>query len=190
MLFNGSVMDHDQVDDEFFEYGNFTSDTSFFQFINPELRDDQFYNGFQRILQRIEFNVGLAFGTFSDPQSVEKTATEQIMTKHRQYVTEDAIQEAFQDTLDGLVYAMSALCDLARLAPAGAYQVDYSWGDGVLDDPETRRQDMALDMQRVAAGLMREVDFVMKWDKVDEETARKRLPGMEDMTDEEQDEVE
>lgn len=190
MLFNGSVMDHDQVDDEFFEYGDFTSDTSFFQFINPELRDDQFYNGFQRILQRIEFNVGLAFGTFSDPQSVEKTATEQIMTKHRQYVTEDAIQEAFQDTLDGLVYAMSALCDLARLAPAGAYQVDYSWGDGVLDDPETRRQDMALDMQRVAAGLMREVDFVMKWDKVDEETARKRLPGMEDMTDEEQDEVE
>ena len=190
MLFNGSVMDHDQVDDEFFEYGDFTSDTSFFQFINPELRDDQFYNGFQRILQRIEFNVGLAFGTFSDPQSVEKTATEQIMTKHRQYVTEDAIQEAFQDTLDGLVYAMSALCDLARLAPAGAYQVDYSWGDGVLDDPETRRQDMALDMQRVAAGLMRDVDFVMKWDKVDEETARKRLPGMEDMTDEEQDEVE
>lgn len=190
MLFNGSVMDHDQVDDEFFEYGDFTSDTSFFQFINPELRDDQFYNGFQRILQRIEFNVGLAFGTFSDPQSVEKTATEQIMTKHRQYVTEDAIQEAFQDTLDGLVYAMSALCDLARLAPAGAYQVDYSWGDGVLDDPETRRQDMALDMQRVAAGLMRDVDFVMKWDKVDEETARKRLPGMEDMTDEERDEVE
>ena len=190
MLFNGSVLDHDQVDDEFFEYGDFTSDTSFFQFINPELRDDQFYNGFQRILQRIEFNVGLAFGTFSDPQSVEKTATEQIMTKHRQYVTEDAIQGAFQDALDGLVYAMSALCDLARLAPAGAYQVDYSWGDGVLDDPETRRQDMALDMQRVAAGLMREVDFVMKWDKVDEETARKRLPGMEDMTDEEQDEVE
>ena len=190
MLFNGSVMDHDQVDDEFFEYGDFTGDANFFQFINPELRDDQFYNGFQRILQRIEFNVGLAFGTFSDPQAVEKTATEQIMTKHRQYVTEDAIQKAFQVALEDLVYALDALCDLARLAPAGAYQVDCKWGDGVLDDPETRRQDMALDMQRVAAGLMRPVDFVMKWDKVDEKTARKLLPDMEDLTDEPEEEIE
>ncbi len=85
---------------------------------------------------------------------------------------------------------MNAWCDLARLAPAGTYSVDYNWGDGVLDDPETRRQDMALDMQRVAAGLMRDVDFVMKWDKVDEETARKMLPGMEDMTDEGEAEIE
>ena len=112
------------------------------------------------------------------------------MTMSSWYVTEDGIQKAFQAALEDLVYALDALCDLARLAPAGAYQVDCKWGDGVLDDPETRRQDMALDMQRVAAGLMRDVDFIMKWDKVDEETARKLLPGMEDLTDEEQDEVE
>ena len=49
---------------------------------------------------------------------------------------------------------------------------------------------MALDMQRVAAGLMRTVDFVMKWDKVDEKTARKLLPDMEDLTDEPEEEIE
>ena len=60
----------------------------------------------------------------------------------------------------------------------------------MLDDPETKRQDMAMDMQRVSAGLMKPVSFVMKWDGVDEKTARKMLPDMEDMTDEEQGEVE
>jgi len=189
MLIDKAVMDASQADDEIYEYGVF-SNKDFFQFINPEIRDDPLYNGFQRILQRIEFNVGLAFGTISDPQSVEKTATEIIAAKQRQFVTEKAIQTAFQSTLDDLIYAMDAWCDLARLAPAGAYSVDYNWGDGVLDDPETKRQDMAMDMQRVSAGLMKPVAFVMKWDGVDEKTARKMLPDMEDMTDEEQDEVE
>ncbi len=170
--------------DRLFVYGDF------FQEFSPEFRDEPLYRGFQRLLQRIEFNVGLSYGTISDPQNIERTATEILAAKHRQYVTERAIQRAFEDTLDGLVYAMNAWCDLARLAPAGTYSVDYNWGDGVLDDPETRRQDMALDMQRVAAGLMRDVDFVMKWDKVDEETARKMLPGMEDMTDEGEAEIE
>lgn len=189
MLIDKSVMDASQADDEIYEYGVF-SNKDFFQFINPEIRDDPLYNGFQRILQRIEFNVGLAFGTISDPQSVEKTATEILAAKQRQFVTEKAIQEAFQSTIDDLIYAMDAWCDLARLAPAGAYSVDYNWGDGVLDDPETKRQDMTMDMQRVSAGLMKPVAFVMKWDGVDEKTARKMLPDMEDMTDEEQDEVE
>lgn len=189
ILINGDVMNASQADDEVYEYGKF-NDSNFFQFINPEIRDDPFCNGFQRILQRIEFNVGLAFGTISDPQSIEKTATEILAAKQRQFVAEKSIQASLQSTLDDLIYAMSAWCDLARLAPAGTYSVDYNWGDGVLDDPDTRRQDMALDMQRVAAGLMRDVDFIMKWDKVDEETARKMLPGMEELTTEEQEEVE
>ena len=153
-------------------------------------RDDPFYRGFQRILQRIEFNVGLAFGAISDPQSVERTATEILAAKQRQFVTGKGIQKRAQAVLDDLLYAMDAWCDLARLAPAGEYSVEYNWGDGVLDDPDTRRQDMAMDMQRVSAGLMRPVAFVMKWDGVDEKTARKMLLDMEDMADEEQDEVE
>lgn len=181
----------ENFDDDIFVYGDFSGGKNdFFHEFSPAFRDDPLYNGFQRILQRIEFNVGLSYGTLSDPQSVEKTATEVLASKHRQYVTEGAIQKAFEAALNSLIYAMDAWCDLAKLAPAGEYEVSYSWGDGVLDDPETRRQDMALDMQRVAAGLMRDIDFVMKWDKVDEETARKLLPGMEKLTTEEQEEIE
>lgn len=189
MLINGGVMDASQADDEIYEYGKF-SDPDFFQFINPEIRDDPFYNGFQRILQRIEFNTGLAFGTISEPQSVEKTATEILAAKQRQFVTEKAIQTAFQDSLNDLVYAMNAWCDLARLAPPGEYSVDYNWGDGVLDDPETKRQDMAMGLQLLNAAIIGPVEYRMRYFGEDEKTAKKMLPDMEDMADEEQDEVE
>jgi len=148
------------------------------------------YDGLQYILKIIEFNVGLTFGTISDPQSVNKTATEEIMTKHRQYVTEGDIQKAFQGTLDDLVYAMDALCSLYRLAPAGTYTVDYKWGDGILDDPETKRQDMAMGLQLVNAGVMGQLEYRMKYFGEDEATAKKMLPGMEDMTTEGQEEIE
>lgn len=179
------------VNDRIFVFGQFSGGKGdFFEPFSPEFRDDPLYRGFQRILQRIEYNVGLAYGTLSDPQSVEKTATEILTAKQRQYVTCRNIRKAFQAAQDSLIYAMDALCGLMRLAPAGTYTANYNWGDGVLDDPDTRRQDMAMDMQRVAAGLMRPVAFIMKWDGVDEETAKKMLPDMEDMTDGEQGEVE
>ncbi len=189
MMIDRSVMDSSQADDEIYEYGTF-SDSNFFQFINPEIRDEPLYNGFQHILQRIEFNVGLAFGSISDPQSVEKTATEIISAKQRQFVTEKSIQKALQDSLDGLVYAMSALCDLAKLAPAGTYKVDYHWGDGVLDDPESKRQDMAMGLSLLNASIIGPVEYRMRYFGEDEETARKMLPDMEGMTNGEQDEVE
>lgn len=193
-IFADDVADDAHVDDRMFVFGPFSGGKGdFFEQFSPEFRDEPLYRGVQRILQRIEFNVGLAYGTLSDPQSVEKTATEILTAKQRQYVTCQNIQKSFQAAMDGLIYAINALCDLpqaAYMAPYGKYTVDYNWGDGVLDDPDTKRQDMAMDMQRVAAGLMKPVTFVMKWDGVDEETARKMLPGMEDMTDEKQDEVE
>lgn len=188
-LFSDGSISPGQLPDRFFVKGDFTPQGDLFQEFSPAFRNSELYEGFQYILKVIEFSVGLAFGTISDPQSVNKTATEEIMTKHRQYVTENAIQKAFEKTLNDLIYAMNAWCDLARLAPAGNYDVDYNWGDGILDDPETRRQDMAMDMQRVAAGLMRDVDFVMKWDKVDEETASRMLPKMVDIVTESQNEI-
>ena len=85
---------------------------------------------------------------------------------------------------------MNAWCDLARLAPAGTYSVDYNWGDGVLDDPETKRQDMAMGLSLLNASIIGPVEYRMRYFGEDEKTARKMLPDMEDMTDEEQDEVE
>lgn len=178
-------MDAEQFSDDIFVVGPFTNDGNFFETFSPDFRDDPLYNGLQRILQRIEFNAGLSFGTISDPQSVERTATEILAAKHRQRVTENAIQKAFQSTLDDLLYAMNAWCDLEGSAPTGNYEAEYNWGDGVLDDPDTRRQDMAMDASLVNQGLMSRVSFIMKWNKVDEATAKKMLSEIDAETAEE-----
>ena len=75
---------------------------------------------------------------------------------------------------------MNAYCDLDKLAPAGEYQAEYNWGDGVLDDPETRRQDMALDASLVNQGLLNDWEFRMKWYGEDEATAKRMLPEQEE----------
>lgn len=190
-IFADDVADDAHLNDRIFVFGPFSGGNGdFFQPFNPDFRDEAIHRGFQWVLKRIEYNVGLAYGTISDPQSVEKTATEVITSKYRQYVTCARIQKAFQAALDGLIYAMDALCDLMRLAPAGTYTVDYNWGDGVLDDPDTKLRQMAMDVQLVQAALMDPVTFIMKWEGVDEETARAMLPGMEDMTEDEREEIE
>lgn len=188
-LFSEGDVDAGQLPDRFFIKGKYTSEGNLFQEFSPEFRNSQLYEGFQYILKEIEFCTGLAFGTISDPQYVEKTATEAIITKHRQYITEGDIQKAFEKTLNDLVYSINAWCDLARLAPAGTYNVDYNWGDGILDDPETRRQDMAMGLSLLSAGVMGQLEYRMKYLGEDEETARRMLPKMIDLVTEEQNEI-
>lgn len=169
---DGAVPDPRQFDDELFIRGRFTADGNLFETFSPELRDEALYRGYQRILQRIEYNVGLSFGTISDPQSVEKTATEILAAKNRQRLTVRAIQNRLEATLEDLVYAMDALCDLYGLAPVGDYSLSLNWGDGVLDDPETVRQDKALDLQELAAGVLSPWEYRVKWYKETPEKAK------------------
>lgn len=157
---------------------------------SPEFRDGPLYTGLQNILKQLEFQVGLSYGTISDPQSVEKTATEIRSSKQRMYVTVDTVQKALQRTFDGLIYAMDVYASLYGLAPEGEYEVSYEWGDSVLNDEDTKNAEYARDMQSVAAGIMNAWEFRMKWFQEDEKTAKKMLPGMEDMTTESQNEVE
>lgn len=188
-IFSDGSIEPGQLSDRLFIRGAFTPEANLFQEFGPTFRNSELYEGFQYILKEIEFCTGLAFGTISDPQYVEKTATEAIITKHRQYVTEGDIQKAFEKTLNDLIYAMNAWCDLAQLAPAGNYKVDYNWGDGILDDPETKQREMEMDLRLVASGIMGPVEWRMKHFKEDEETARRMLPGMEELNTERQNEI-
>lgn len=187
---DGSSLKASQFTDRLFEFGDFTSTGDLFQEFSPEFRDDPIYMGFQRILQRIEYNLGLSFGVVSDPQSVEKTATEILANKNRMRITVKASQTAGQIMGDDLMYATNAYCDLYRLAPAGDYEVTYNWGDGVLDDPDTIRQDKAMMLQEISAGITNPWEYRVKWLGESREEAEANLPRMEEMTTEEQNEIE
>lgn len=106
----------------------------------PALRDASYLNGLDAILRRIEFQCGLAYGTISNPQSVEKTAEEVRASKQRSYATVRLIQQALQDAIEGLFYAMDVYATLYGLAPAGAYELAFDWDDSIVNDPAARKQ--------------------------------------------------
>ncbi len=175
---DGEALRPEQFDDELFMRGRFTADGSLFETFSPAFRDGALYKGFQDILRRLEYAVGLSYGSLSDPQSVEKTATEILAAKSRQRTTVKAIQESFQAALEGLIYALDAFASLYRLAPEGDYELNFSWGDGVLDDPETVRQDKALMLQEIAAGITSPWEYRVAFKGENEETAKARLAKM------------
>lgn len=174
-----------------FEYGDFGGTSGeFFKEFTPEFRDSALYNGFNRIVQRIEFETGLSYGDISDPTNVEKTATEIRASKQRKYVTINNIQRALSETIDGIAYAMNVYCDIYSLAPVGEYELNVDWGDSILDDPDAKRLEKSMDLQELASGIMQPYEYRMKWYGEDEDTAKENLPGMEELVDESQVEIE
>lgn len=190
VLMDGNTSTANMFDKRLFEIGAFTADGDFYQFLNPELRNDAVYKGFQDVIRRIEFNVGLSYGDISDPQTVEKTATEIRSGKQRKYVLISNIQTALEHTFDALIYAMDVYATLYGLAADGEYEVTYDWGDSILDDQETKDNEFARDLQLLNAGIMNDWEFRAKYFNEDEATAKAALPKMQDIVTEAQSEIE
>ena len=66
-------------------------------------------------------------------------------------------------------------------------KVTIDFDDSIIEDKTTERNN---DRQDLAAGIMNDWEYRMKWYNEDEATAKKMLPKMEDMTDEEEEEIE
>lgn len=190
VLMDGNTSTANMFDKRLFEIGAFTADGDFYQFLNPELRNDAVYKGFQDVLRRIEFNVGLSYGDISDPQTVEKTATEIRSGKQRKYVLISSIQTALEHTFDALIYAMDVYATLYGLAADGEYKATYDWGDSILDDQENKDNEFARDLQLLNAGIMNDWEFRAKYFNEDEATAKAALPKMQDVVTEAQSEIE
>lgn len=190
VLMDGTSSTADMFNKRLFEIGPFSPNGDFFQHIEPQIRDDAIYRGFQNTLRRVEFNIGLSYGDISDPQTIEKTATEIRSSKQRKYVLVSSIQAALAHTFDSLIYAMDVYASLYGLAPAGDYEATYDWGDSILDDQETKDKEFSRDLQLTSAGVMNPWELRAKYFNEDEDTAKAALPKMQDMTDEQQQELE
>ena len=156
------------------EYDTGAADKPFIDTFSPEIRDTALFNGFNNQLKLVEFNCNLAYGTLSDPQSVDKTATEIKTSRQRSYVMVSDTQMALQDALEDLVYAMSFWSALYGLVPAGNdYEVSSDWDDSVMVDAETEREQ---DRKDVAMGVMRLEEYRAKYYGETLEEAVKNLP--------------
>ena len=149
------------------------SEEPLYEVFAPELRASEYGKGLDKIIKQIEFSVGLSYGSISDPQNVDKTAEEVRYSKWRSFGYVSRMQASLQDTLEDYIYAMDQYASACNLAPAGTYEVQWNWGDGVLEDidKETQRR-----MQEVNSGILDPVDYLMWRYGYTEEQAREKLP--------------
>lgn len=143
----------------------------------PAIRDENLINGFNAILRRIEFNVGIAYGTLSDPNTVDKTAEEIKASKQRSYSTVSDIQKSLQTALEQLVYAMDVMAQLSGLSGRKKYEMSFDWDDSIVIDKE---QELASMQQDAVAGFIRKELYVAAKYGVSEEEALKMMPQQDE----------
>ena len=143
----------------------------------PAIRDENLINGFNAILRRIEFNVGLAYGTLSDPNTVDKTAEEIKASKQRSYSTVSDIQKSLQTALEQLVYAMDVMAQLSGLSGRKKYEMSFDWDDSIVIDKE---QELASMQQDAVASFIRKELYVAAKYGVSEEEALKMMPQQDE----------
>lgn len=143
-----------------------------FEAWSPEFREAAIKAGLNDVKREIEFLVGLAYGTLSDPQVEAKTATEVKTSQQRSYATITDTQKALETALDDLLYAMDVLVTLNELAPPGAYEAAYDFDDSVVVDKDAQFQQ---DLRLVQLGLMSRVEFLMRNFRLTKDAAREKL---------------
>lgn len=147
-----------------------------YEVFSPAIRDSSLFNGLNQLLRRIEFNCYLSYGTLSDPNNIDKTATEIKSSKQRSYSAVCDIQHSLQAALDHLVWAMDVYASLYNLAPAGEYELKCTWGDGVLEDTDVefvRRKALA------DGNYITRENFLAWYYGISEKEAKKMMPKEE-----------
>ena len=147
-------------------------DGNFYNIFSPEIRDSAQFNYFNRILQRIEFNCGLAYGTLSDPQTVEKTAEEIRTSKQRSYTQVSAIQRNLETAINDLFYAVSVYAKIGGISSKNA-EIVCTWGDSVLEDTDKEFQRR---LQMVNSGILTKEKFISWYFHCDENQAGEYIP--------------
>lgn len=139
---------------------------------SPTLREANILNALNAVVKKIEFNCGLAYGTLSDPNMVDKTATEIISAKQRSAATIADTQKALRQAIDDLLYAMDIWATLAKLAPRGKINTTFKFDDSLLVDTATQ---FSQDLQLLSAGVMGKIEWRMRNFKETESKAREMI---------------
>lgn len=170
--------------DRLFRTYDFDNDEGTFKVFSPEIRDTAMFNGNEKLKRAIEFQVGLAYGTLSDPEAVERTATEIISSKKRSYDTIKKMQDVLDEAIGKLIEVMDELCTLYQIEPAGICEKHIEWGDGILEDTDKEYQRR---WSMVQSGKLKPEKFLSWYFNCSEEEARDYLPAydVDDIPDEE-----
>lgn len=141
-----------------------------FQEWAPNLRDGSYYAGLNNILRRIEFECGLSYGTLSDVNIQEKTATEIMASKQRSYATISGIQNSLEQALRQLDAAICSILNKPQDEPV------FSWDDSIIVDTI---QEKNIFMQEISAGIRAPWEYRVVFLGETEEQAKEAIAEIE-----------
>ena len=111
----------------------------FYQEINPQLNTDTRLTGINALLSQIGYKVGFSNGyfVFNEATGIQ-TATQVEADQQRTIQFIKDVRDKLESCLDGLIYALDVFATLYHLAPMGAYEVVYGFGDITYNVEEDR----------------------------------------------------
>ena len=102
----------------------------FYREINPQLNTDTRITGINALLSQLGYKIGFSNGyfVFNESSGIQTaTGVEAEQQRTIQFIKD--VRDKLESCLDGAIYAMNVYADLYGLAPVGAYEVNYDFGD-------------------------------------------------------------
>lgn len=156
--------------------------------VDMSLRTQEHNTGIQDQLNFLSSKCGFGESHYRFDNGGVATATEVISqnsTLFRTIKKHEIILESVLVELCRIILRLGNQAMNAGLNEDVEISVDFD--DSIIEDENAS---FSRDMQLLNAGIMNDWEFRAKWMNEDEETAKKMLPGMEEMVTERQDEVE
>lgn len=142
---------------------------TFYQEINPQLNTDVRLAGMNALLSQIGYKAGFSNGYFVFNEKTGMVTATQVEADDRRTIQliKD-VRDKLEDCLNGTIYALNVFADLYGLAPVGAYEVTYDFGDIVYSYEE----DKQTWWKYVVQGLVPFWYYLTKFENLSEEEAK------------------
>lgn len=165
-----------------------TADGNIIQPIDMTLRTAEHNAGLQDMLNALSSRCGFGENHYRFDSGSVATATQVISENSTMFRTIKKHEIVLEQVLTELCRIILRLGNsVMRMGLNEDVEISIDFDDSIIEDKQV---DFTRDMQMLNAGIMNAWEFRARWMNEDEATAKAALPGMEDMTDEEQDEVE
>lgn len=156
--------------------------------ISPTLRTQQLNIGLQDQLNLLSSKCGFGENHYRFDNGSVATATQVISENSTMFRTIKKHEVVLESVLVELCRVLLRLGNTAMSAGLNEdVEISVDFDDSIIENKDV---DFSRDLQLLTAGIMNDWEFRMRWMNEDEETAKAALPKMQDMTDEQETEVE
>ena len=156
--------------------------------IDMTLRTAEHNTGIQDQLNILSSKCGFGETYYRFDDGSVATATQVISENSTMFRTIKKMEIVLEQALVELCRILLRMGNTAMNAGLNEdVEISIDFDDSIIEDKQT---DFSRDMQLLSAGIMNDWEFRMRWMNEDEATAKAALPKMQDMTTEQQNEVE